>query len=758
MISRILSFLTLLAFSVPLGIQAEEKAPLLAKADNQAAKQAPPKKAPTKPKPAAAKPRVEPRPTVGKPAQLDAILAKAWKAEDLQPNPLASDEVFLRRVYLDVIGRIPTYEEATRFLDSDHPQKRSHLIDELLASEGYVNHFYHFWADILRINSSAPAQQNITPFYIDWVRDSLRQNRPYDEFVHELLTAQGQAWENGAVGYYVRDRGMPLDHMANTVRIFLGTRLECAQCHDHPFDTWTQMDFYHMAAFTYGVNPSGSNYGAVSDASRTVQKAEDRSDQEKKDLRAAMNEITRVVRNNYVVSHRPSLPKLPHDYQYDNAKPNDVVKPRTMFGADPKVEKLEDRVRIYADWIASKENPLFTTVIANRLWKKVMGAGLYEPVDEFTENSEPSHPELMAFLEEQMVAREYDMKAYLRLILNSQVYQRQATAVDQTAGEAYSFVGPVLRRMSSEQIWDSVVTLVNPTPEIDDWKRDQQFQLRMAEQEAMQDVLGCRSEEELIQAATQIAQKQRALQAEEKDLRDQIAAAEKAGEKEKAAELRREVNRFRTRLRELVMETVYTPAMKKSRPEKVAMNLPNGKTIQMSPMMMDGNGSSSSELRKVQSEEEKAMIESEMNQMGMEDPKQRSQYTSFRRSSLNSMIRAAHLPSPAPLGHFLREFGQSDRDTIENANVDASVPQALALLNGSTFNQVAHSQSVISRHVRSAGSPEEKIDTIFLSVLSRRPTEKEQKILLSHAAERGSSLYQDLAFALLNGQEFWFVQ
>ncbi len=705
-------------------------------------------------KPAAPKPR----PVVGKPEQIDAILAKAWKEAGLKPNAPASDEIFLRRVYLDVIGRIPTHDEAARFLASDHPKKRAQLIDELLASEGYVNHFHNFWADILRISHNAPAHQNITPFYIEWVRNALRENQPYDQFVRELITAEGQAWENGAVGYYIRDRGMPLDHMANTVRIFLGTRLECAQCHDHPFDTWTQMDFFHMAAFTYGVNPSGSNYGAATGAQQMVQKATDMEDQKKKDLRAAMTEITNVVRNNYLVDYRNSLPKLPHDYKYDNAKPNEIVQPRTMFGADPEVMKPEERVAIYADWMTSEENPLFTTVIANRLWKKVMGAGLFEPVDEFMESSEASHPELMKFLEEQMLACEYDMKAYLRLVLNSQVYQREASEQDLTAGEPYTFVGPLLRRMSAEQIWDSMVALVNPTPEINDWKKDQLFQLRMAEQAAMQEVLINSDEQKLIDAATKVATRQKELQAEEAKLRDQIAEAEKAKDTKRVADLRREVNQMRTRLRELVMEEVYHPTMKQTNVMEVAMNLPTGEAVEVSPMMMDGDGNNSAELRKIQAEAEASMIESEMSEMGMEDANLRKQYTSFRKSTLGSMLRAAHITSPAPLGHFLREFGQSDRDTIENANTDASVPQALALLNGGTFNQVAHPQSVLSREVAAAATPEAKIDTLFLSILSRKPTDKEKQLLLSHAEKRGNTLYTDATFALLNGQEFWFVQ
>jgi hypothetical protein len=710
--------------------------------------------APAAPKPA---PVAKPKPPIGKPQQIDAILAKAWKEAGLQPNPPASDEVFLRRVYLDVIGRIPSHTEAVTFLDSKDPAKRAKLIDTLLGSEGYVNHFYHFWADILRISTATPAGENTIPLYIEWVRDSLRKNKPYDQFVRELITASGPASKNGAVGYYVRDRGMPLDHMANTVRIFLGTRLECAQCHDHPFDTWSQMDFFHMAAFTYGVNPNGTNYESVSKAQQAVQKAADLDDTRKRDLRAAMTEITQLVRNNYEITYRDQLPKLPHDYKYDNAKPNEIIKPRTMFGIDPAIAKPEDRVEIYADWLASRENPMFTKVIANRLWKKVMGVGLHEPVDEFTEASEPSHPELMKFLEDQMVAHNYDMKAFLRLVLNSQVYQRQTSTSDIPLGEPYDLRGPALRRMTAEQIWDSIVTLVNPTPEIADWKRDQLFDLRMAEQVAMQSVLGSTPEDKIMEAARQVSQVQKELRDEDERIRKAIEVAQKAGDKEKVKELSRESTTVRGRLREKVMEMVYRPAMTRSKIVEVAMNLPTGETIEVSPMMMDGSGNSSAELRKIQEEAEKKMIETEMDRFGMADPKERAQYAGFRKGSL-SMLRAAHVGSPAPAGHFLREFGQSDRDTIENANYDASVPQALALLNGNTFGQVSHPQSVLNRTVKAAATPEAKIDAIYLSVLGRKASEKERKLILSHTAARGGNLPTDLAFALLNGQEFWYVQ
>jgi len=162
-------------------------------------------------------------------AEIDAILAKHWKAQGVAPNAAASDEVFVRRVYLDLAGRIPTTQEARAFLESNAKDKRASLITELLGRESYVSHFYNFWADVLRFKSNFINTANVVPAaYAKWIKESLRANKPYDQFTRELLSAKGLAWENGAIGYYHRDPEMPLDNMALTSRVFLGTRIACA--------------------------------------------------------------------------------------------------------------------------------------------------------------------------------------------------------------------------------------------------------------------------------------------------------------------------------------------------------------------------------------------------------------------------------------------------------------------------------------------------------------------------------------------------
>ena len=187
--------------------------------------------------------------------KIDALVEAKLKEEGIEPNAPIDEATFVRRAYLDIAGRIPTIEEAENFHGSTYERKREQLIRDLLESDGHVSHAYNFWADILRINRGLGVNgRQAESAYQLWIKDAIKENVPYDEMVNSLVSARGQIWDNGAVGYYIRDRGMPLDNMSNTVRVFLGTRLECAQCHNHPFDVWTQMDYFHMAAFSYGMD------------------------------------------------------------------------------------------------------------------------------------------------------------------------------------------------------------------------------------------------------------------------------------------------------------------------------------------------------------------------------------------------------------------------------------------------------------------------------------------------------------------------
>jgi len=484
--------------------------------------------------------------------KIDKLIEAKLKENELSPNEEIAEGVFLRRVYLDIVGRVPTIEEAEAFHSESYENKRERLIEKLLSSEGYVSDSYHLWADILRINGEPGG--TVSSAYELWVKDALRKNMPYDEFVHSLITAEGKFWENGAVGYYFRDRGMPLDNMSNTVRVFLGTRLECAQCHDHPFDKWTQMDYFKMASFSYGMNTRAYDSMNRNFANREIKQGgaeayrekaieltgsrkfpvfaresqlekyletvpenpertkvgskEDRKKERKRNMKKARQsdrlqdgvayharfdmtkeEFADVVKQCLTaaeeVSGRRSTMRevlselydplqytavtsgeknaeLPHDYAYDDAKPHDKIMPATMFGYDVEVADGEKRIEAYGRWMTSPENPTFTRVIANRLWKEVFGHGVFEPVDELTDHTVITNPELLSYLEELMVELDYDMRAFQSILYNTKAYQRGAYAGEVELGAPYYFPGPKLRRMSAEQIWDSLVALALP--------------------------------------------------------------------------------------------------------------------------------------------------------------------------------------------------------------------------------------------------------------------------------------------------------
>ena len=797
---------------------------------------------------------------------IDAILAKDWAANKLQGNPAADDTTFVRRVYLDVIGRIPTTREADAFLSDKAADKRAKLIDKLLGSEAYVQHSFNYWADVLRAQSAGGQTGPITgAAYTNFIKDSLRANKPYDQFVRDMVAAQGKAWENGAIGYYMRDRGMPLDNMANTVRVFLGTRIECAQCHNHPFDKWSQMQFYQMAAYTYGIQTQ-DYYGG------TLQGVRDLLDEKEKAIRASFQEPQRPqrVKNNKLtkeeraaaekeylaklkqyelamrevnkkreearqkfrtesrgyqesmrdvsdtmrytsVSLRDRKVTLPHDYQYADAKPRSAVEGKVMMGHECNTLPGETPLEAYARWMTDKENPRFTTVIANRLWKRVFGLALIEPLDELMDNTVPMNPELQKHLEKLMVDVKYDMKAFQRILLNTSTYQRQVTREEHAPGTTYHFTGPLLRRMTAEQMWDSFVTLINPNPDMINQATREAMEQRILQAKKIADSVDSLTPEEALvgfkksadiystnRARTDQQQKlyaeARAAAKEAKDAAEAMpvgpaktVAMEKADKlKRKSDEIRSEVNRIQNEGRKVTYAEVITSGQKRLY-EKVTgkpfqtVSLVAGKDggdaspAMMSSggegMMMMANGVKTEKItipgydrKELTPEERKAIAEQaqatyieEAEFFGITDKKQLRQYIDERGKVNRNWLRAAEVESPAPRGHYLREFGQSDRETIENANNEASVPQALAMMNGQLMPAIIGRYSQLMLNVNKAPYPDEKVEAAYKAILSRKPTAREKELWLK-AQDSGLTTMEDLIFSLLNTQQFIFIQ
>ena len=410
-------------------------------------------------------------------AFLDRIVSEGRIAADQEQRSAIDDYTFCRRIYIDAIGRIPTIDELDQFIQDDRANKRTHLIAHLLESKGYQSHWFNYWADLLRVKYVGDKLHH-PGNYGEWIKESLRTNKPYDRMAHELINASGPLYKpgNGATGFYAREP-MALDHLANSVKTFLGLSIECAQCHDHPFDVWTQKDFYKLAAFS----------------SRTHLRVDPTPDLEKdyaKDRRALKNKSFDewiVYRESVRVKHAAihgngtGFMRLPHDYQYDDGKPFEAIAADVLFGKMPELEHALTKAKLdalennnfgpqinaresFANWMVSKDNPLFTKSIVNRLWYQVMGTELVGPLGNLSPNGRGDHPELTGALIEIMKSENYDLKKFLSAIFNSRTYQSQAIAIGQHSPN-YIFDGPVVRRMPAEVIVDSFLSLKTATPD-----------------------------------------------------------------------------------------------------------------------------------------------------------------------------------------------------------------------------------------------------------------------------------------------------
>lgn len=658
--------------------------------------------------------------------EIDRLVDADLAAAGLKPNPALDDASFVRRIYLDLAGRIPTEREVADFLAAPASERREALIDRLLDSPGHASHTFNWLADLLRVKSRL--QNNISGEpYIHFIKESLAANKPWDVFVRELLTASGPAHKrgHGATGYYLRDRGMPEDNMSNTITIFLGTRLECAQCHNHPFDKWTQLQYHEMVAFTGGIRytddgfkktPEGQRLAAIGEEMKAAGK-ERKENLELREFRRILQPLEYGI-----TGSGTGLYRLPKDYQYEDAKPNQPVKAKAMFGnevalavtvpeekkaapADKKNPKRAPAIKAsdvnsreaYAKWLTAPENPRFTTVIANRMWKRFFGLGLIEPVDNMKESTKAVNPALMKHLETTMVSLGFDLKQFSRVLANSKAYQREASRKEPSEDQAYRFPGPLLRRMSAEQLWDSMVTLVVPDVDATLRKPGEAAEGVYAEYDrlanAPADELKARVELEVLRqkdpAKYRELKKKQADEAKAlaksnekiKDLMEQAKAAKKKGDEETARRLRDEIQ---------AMEKGGDPLMT---PDKMyrKTNAPGG------------------------------------------------------------LARASDMPQPANPGHFLREFGQSDREQIEASHTDSSVPQTLALLNGFVDKTILTNNKAVVRQAKD-------VVAVFRSVLSRDPSAKEREAWAPDVAARGDAALRDLIWTLVNTHEFMFVR
>jgi hypothetical protein len=341
---------------------------------------------------------------------IDDFIDQNLRRMNLRSSGLADDAEYLRRVYLDVIGRLPSATEARRFLEDKGEGKRARLVDALLERAEYVDFWALKWADLLRVDRLALGAGNAHSYY-SWIRDSVAANKPMNEFAKELLLAEGPLSEQPA-GYFYKVTKKSGEMAASTSQVFLGIRITCAECHQHPYDRWTQRDYHGMRAFFEQVKykKSGDEEALVTEGSPQVR----------------------------------------------NPRTKEIVNPYPLGSKMPVEAPEGDRRRALADWLASAENPWFARNLANRFWAHFLGRGLVEPVDDVRATNPASNPELLEALTRHLVNYQFDARALIRFITASRTYQLSSAVNETNENDEQNFSRALFRRLPAEVLMDAV--------------------------------------------------------------------------------------------------------------------------------------------------------------------------------------------------------------------------------------------------------------------------------------------------------------
>ena len=353
--------------------------------------------------------------------EIDRQIAQRWDESSVTPAPLADDAEFLRRVWLDIAGKLPPPSNVREFLADERPGKRGMAIDELLDSPGYVTHFAAYWRDVLMPEAGVDGElQQFVPAFELWLQRHVVRGTAFDRVVYEVLTAPLVAPQSAnvqrsdlpvasALPFFAAKQISAENLAAATSRAFLGIRVECAQCHDHPFDRWKQQEFWGFASFFGGLQRLGTG------AQAPVREVFDR--------REMMIPNTQTI-----------------------------VQAAYLDGTNPQWRPREGARQTLARWIASPDNPYFARATANRLWGHFLGYGLVDPLDDFSEHNPPSHPQLLDELAQNLIRENFDLKFLMRAITSSHTYQLSSRQTDATQSDPRLFARMPVRGLSPHQV------------------------------------------------------------------------------------------------------------------------------------------------------------------------------------------------------------------------------------------------------------------------------------------------------------------
>jgi hypothetical protein len=352
----------------------------------------------------------------------------------MQPSELCSDGEFIRRAFLDSLGILPTVEETSRFLADTRSNKRSRLIDQIVERSEFADFWALKWSDILRNEEKALDARGVRVFH-DWIRRSIVDKKPLNEFARELVAGRGSTYHHPAANYY-RALREPYIRAEATAQVFLGIRIQCARCHNHPFDRWTQTDYHRLTAF----------FGRV------------------------RYNILQNNRRDKLDSHEfdgEQVVWMDRTGELTHPVTGEVLEPRFLGEDTPAFPPGTDRLSALADWIARPDNPFFARAQVNRIWQHLVGRGIVDPGDDFRDSNPPVNPELLDALARDFVAHRFDLKYMVRAIMNSRTYQLSAVPSQTNRDDESNFARAIVRPLQAEQLLDAVAQVTGVRPRFD---------------------------------------------------------------------------------------------------------------------------------------------------------------------------------------------------------------------------------------------------------------------------------------------------
>ncbi|MDF1851069.1 MAG: DUF1553 domain-containing protein [Verrucomicrobiales bacterium] len=682
-------------------------------------------------------------------ATIDQLIAVENESRNPERAELVDDLAFLRRATIDLIGRIPSVEEIEEFESWSPSDRREKLVDKLLADPRFTDRWTVFLADTLRVRSNVQGGREL----MAWLHGSLRENTPWDKISFELISAGGRVTQNPAVGFILNDDADPMSMTSAVSQVFLGVRMACAQCHDHPFDDWQQKDFYEMASFF------GKTIRRQSEFTNTVFTVD--------------QEETRVMwppeREN-PPQREPVAPKFPFDLVAYEEKPHfierfealrakeaekeaavesgldldalidagpaaggakdefDILSEAKKESSDLKVtsdlsKPSELRMQL-AEKVTDPRNPYFARAFVNRIWAELNGRGFVEPLDNFSEYQANSHPQTLEYLGREFIASGYDIKGLIRMVMLTDTYRRGhfpsdpgPSAVD--LAEKSFTVSPV-RRMLSEALYDSVV-------------------------------LAGHLDEKKWRPGENVRTVTKQIRVPIKEEKTEEAAPANEGE--------------------LAMNMTPGNAMMANNTMSAGAGYDLESSIEIDfEKVLSDSQAQEKELESMRARADAMLAEEARRKAMMEAARQRRgpmryalktiEETVDDNPSFNSTMRMA---SPAPADHFLRVFGQPSRQGLgEFRDHSPSLRQQLMMLNGKATHEASRVGTLEPLHEMLASNPpriDEAIERVYLETLTRHPSEEEMadaRMILTESSSPLSGM-ADLRWAIFNSHEFRFL-